>query len=112
MTLNDVKAQKPLVGFLPPDLSKREVQLATLGWFQPSIVFYAGREVRNHAQDRFEELESMLVLPRETYLFTTASQAAKLRARGWELTELGRHYDFYRNIEALAIKVEGRAKLN
>ena len=111
-TLNDVKAQKPLVGFLPPDLSKREVQLATLGWFQPSIVFYAGREVRNHAQDRFEELESMLVLPRETYLFTTASQAAKLRARGWELTELGRHYDFYRNIEALAIKVEGRAKLN
>ena len=110
-TLNDVKAQKPLVAFLPADLSKREVQIATLGWFQPSIVFYVGREVKVHQQDKFEELEkTVLDIPRETYLFTTIPQSEKMRERGWEFTEMGRHYDFYRNLEVLALKVEGRSK--
>jgi hypothetical protein len=54
--------------------------------------------------------KTVLDIPRETYLFTTIPQAEKMRERGWEFTEMGRHYDFYRNLEVLALKVEGRSK--
>lgn len=104
-SLNPYKAPNHLAEALPDDQLKRDVNLCTWGWFQPSIVFYCRREVRNFQEAQLAEIESFLASPRESYLFTTEPLAQKLRERGWTLSERGRHYDFYKNVQVGAWQV-------
>jgi hypothetical protein len=96
------KAPKELVrdsGVADPS---RDLRLAHCDWFQPSVVFYAGREVQE--MKSAEMAAGFLVTPTPGYLFIPADT--------WELVEpkvpvptrvAARHYDFLRNREILVV---------
>jgi 4-amino-4-deoxy-L-arabinose transferase-like glycosyltransferase len=102
VALNDFKAARPLALSLPEDQTRREVRVATFNWFQPSIVFYCQRQVRQ--LDNEDEVENFLESPWESYLF--------LPAETWEALEpqmpvgtrlLARNYDLYRHNEIVVV---------
>jgi 4-amino-4-deoxy-L-arabinose transferase-like glycosyltransferase len=80
----------------------RDLRLAHCDWFQPSVVFYAGREVQE--MKSAEMAAGFLAVPTPGYLFIPAST--------WELVEpkvpvptriAARHYDFLRNRDILVV---------
>jgi hypothetical protein len=80
-----------------------DASVASLGWFQPSLVFYARRDVLK-LQD-LAGAQAFLAQPRPAYLF--------LPAKLWEeiaphiLTphaEVARHYDFYRRTDVVVVR--------
>jgi hypothetical protein len=99
------KAPKELVRASGVDDPSRDIRLGHFDWFQPSLVFYARREVTEvFSPDKAAEF---LAVPTPGYLFVPA--------KTWEVVEpkvtvptriVGRHRDFYRNCDVLVVTNE------
>lgn len=100
------KAAKELVrasGVSSPD---RDIRLAHHDWFQPSIVFYAQREVGEVFGP--EAVAEFLAVPTPGYLFVPASTWEKIEPQvKVPVRVAARHYDFYRNKEILVVTNDG-----
>jgi hypothetical protein len=102
LAIDSRKAPRELVRASGVSDPSRDLRLAHFDWFEPSLVFYARREV---AEMKSPELAaSFLAIPTPGYLF--------IPAKTWELVEakvtvptriVARHHDFYRNCEILVV---------
>jgi hypothetical protein len=102
LTIDAQKAPKELVRASGVDDPSRDVRLAHFDWFQPSVVFYARRELTEvFSPDKAAEF---LAVPTPGYLFVPA--------KTWEQVEpkvtvpiriVARHRDFYRNCDILVV---------
>jgi 4-amino-4-deoxy-L-arabinose transferase-like glycosyltransferase len=102
LVMDEYKAPKSLVrdsGIANP---ARDVRVARLEWFQPSVVFYAQREVTELKS--VEDVTKFLAVPTPGYLF--------IPAKTWEQVEtkvavptriIARHHDFLKNYEVLVV---------
>jgi len=96
------KAPKELVsaaGLCQPDA---EIRIASYAYFQPSLVFYSQREVKQ-LQNESAALE-FLESPMPGYLICPSKSWAELspKAQGTH-TVLARHHDLYRNYEVVVV---------
>ncbi len=98
------KAPRELVGALPADQQSRDVRVAAFNYFQPSLVFYCGREVeRLHNEYQVYEF---LRCPLPSYLFVRAEAWRRFRAKvslALPVREVARHYDLYDHTEVVVI---------
>jgi 4-amino-4-deoxy-L-arabinose transferase-like glycosyltransferase len=101
-TLNASKAPSALADCIAPHPAEPDILLGCYDYFQPSLVFYCGREVSRLKSDA--EVESYLRWPLPVYLF--------MPAPAWERMEeqmtmphrvIGRRHDLYRNCDVLVI---------
>jgi 4-amino-4-deoxy-L-arabinose transferase-like glycosyltransferase len=96
------KSTRPLVAAFQARQQEPDIRVACYQYYQPSLVFYCGREV-----DRLGEADQALAFlryPIPVYLFLPASAWDKLQIK---LTTphhvLGRHADLYRQDEILVV---------
>jgi 4-amino-4-deoxy-L-arabinose transferase-like glycosyltransferase len=88
------KAPRALAASLPADQTRRDVRVATLGYSQPSLVFYCQRTVRS--LDREQDAIQFLDASVPSYLVLPAAYWEQMRARAPQgCRELGRRYDMY-----------------
>lgn len=103
VTLDAHKAPRALVtaaGLAPDDA---ETRAASFGWFQPTLVFYARREVQKLHD--LEGVQGFLAQPRPAYLFAPASLWEKIAPHiRTPHAEVARHYDFYRRTEVVVVR--------
>ncbi len=100
------KAPRELVRASGVDDPTREMRLAHIDWFQPSVVFYAHREVADLKS--VEQAAEFLAVPTPGYLFVPV--------KTWEqfvepkvavpTRIVARRYDFYRNSEIIVVTNE------
>src|SRR5207244_1455476 len=92
------KAPKELVRASGVADPTRDLRLAHYDWFEPSVVFYAGREV---AEVKSPELAAgFFAVPTPGYLFVPVKTWETLEAKVTVPTRIiARHHDFYRNCE-------------
>jgi hypothetical protein len=103
LEMDRYKSPRELVrasGLAAPD---RDVRVGSVDWFQPSVVFYARREVQKLATA--EEVTAFLTNPTRGYLFVPEPTWNK-----WFPDRLrvaypvaARHFDFYKNCDILVI---------
>jgi 4-amino-4-deoxy-L-arabinose transferase-like glycosyltransferase len=105
LAVDPYKAPKELVRASGVGDPSRDLRLAHYEWFQPSVVFYARREVVEMKSP--EAVAAFFATPTPAYLFVPA--------RTWEALErhvpvptrvVARHYDFYRNYEVVVVTNE------
>ena len=97
------KAPRELVRKSGVDNPGRDVRLAGYDWFQPSVVFYARREVVKLPSP--EKAAEFLAVPTPGYLFVPEPTWRKWIQDKVAVPyhEAGRHFDFYRNCDVLVI---------
>jgi hypothetical protein len=96
------KAPRELVRLLPADQTQREVRIAVYGYFQPSLVFYCGREVA--VLEGEQQARDFLDGPLPSYLILPADRWAELRPKlGDRCQELGSKYDLYDGCEIVVV---------
>lgn len=100
------KAPRELVRLAGVADSSRDLRLGGYDWFQPSVVFYAGRQVEKLPSP--EAAAEFLAVPTPGYLFIPeptwkqwVEDKVKVRHR-----VAARHHDFYRNCEVLLVTNE------
>jgi 4-amino-4-deoxy-L-arabinose transferase-like glycosyltransferase len=86
------KAARALVAALPADQLERDVRVATLVYFQPSLVFYCRREVRR--LETPAQASEFLCGPLPSYLFIRGETWDKLSPHV-PFRAVARHYDLY-----------------
>jgi 4-amino-4-deoxy-L-arabinose transferase-like glycosyltransferase len=80
----------------------RDVRVATFEWFQPSVVFYTGREVDR--LDSVEELNEFLAVPTPAYLFLPAPSWERVAANVTARNRIAaRHPDFLKQCDIVVI---------
>jgi hypothetical protein len=99
------KAARPLARSLPADQLCRDVRVGAFGYFQPSMVFYCGRQVER------VEGEAMAIQflrgPLPSYLFVPAEQWRTLRGMvDVPAREVARHRDLYAGREIVLVSNE------
>lgn len=96
------KAPKSLVAQSGAFRQDEEVRTASFCYFQPSLVFYCGREVSELAteQDALDFLRS----PFPSYLFCPADVAQALLAQMPTLSVLSRQRDFYKGWDVVVLR--------
>jgi hypothetical protein len=97
------KAPKELVRESGVSDPSRDLRLAHFDWFQPSVVFYARREVAE--VPTAEKAAEFLTVPTPAYLFLPAKTWEQfVQAKVTVPTQIvARHYDFYRNCEIVVV---------
>src|SRR5205823_187839 len=96
------KATRPLANAIHGRQVEREVRVACYGYFQPSLVFYCGREVAALGTDRQAldflrgPLQVFLVTPRDAW------QRLAAQARGPHRL-LGAYRDVYRGCDVVVV---------
>jgi hypothetical protein len=102
LAVDEQKAPRELVRASGVSDPSRDVRLAHFDWFQPSVVFYARREVAEvHSP---EAAAWFLAVPTPSYLFVPAKTWERVEAKVWVPTRVvARHHDFYRNYEILVV---------
>jgi 4-amino-4-deoxy-L-arabinose transferase-like glycosyltransferase len=103
LVVDSRKAPRELVRISGVGDASRDLRLAHFDWFQPSVVFYAGREVTE--LNTPECAAKFLAVPTPGYLFVPAQTWEQLvEAKVPVRTQIvARHYDFYRNCEILVV---------
>jgi 4-amino-4-deoxy-L-arabinose transferase-like glycosyltransferase len=101
--MNRYKAPQQLVQATGLANPTRDVRLAAYGWFEPSLVFYAGREVRELKS--VEHIAEFLAVPTPAYLFVPEQPWHELLSAGVKAPYriAARHYDLSRNCQVLVI---------
>ncbi|MBA4062873.1 MAG: hypothetical protein C0501_04040 [Isosphaera sp.] len=80
----------------------RDVRVAALGWFQPSVVFYTGREVER--LPTAEAAARFLAVPTPGYLFVPAAVWERLAAAvPGPHRVAARHFDFLKNCDVVVV---------
>jgi hypothetical protein len=103
LAIDTQKAPRELVRASGVADPSRDIRLAHFDWFQPSVVFYAQREV---AEVKSAELAALfLAVPTPGYLFIPAKTWEQhVETKVWVPTRVvARHHDFYRNCEVLVV---------
>jgi hypothetical protein len=97
------KAPRPLVRAVLGDEAERDVRIGCYqGCFEPSLVFYARRDVLILNSDL--AAAELLRYPVETYLFLPAAQWERLRPLVTTPCRLvGRHRDLYRKCDVVVV---------
>ncbi len=100
------KAPKELVRASGVDDPTRDLRLAQLHWFQPSLVFYAKREVVPLKAP--EQVAMFLAVPTPGYLFVPAALWDQIEPQVRVPTRIvARHYCFLRNGDILVVTNDG-----
>lgn len=103
------KAPRGLVAQAQLRQPHRQIRLAAVGWFQPSVVFYAQREVEK--LQTVEQAIDFLSQPEESYLFVPEA--------GWKQIEnlvpvrtrtVAKRYDFYRKLNVIVVTNSAESK--
>jgi hypothetical protein len=103
VALDAHKAPRALVAATRLATDDTEVVVACLGWFQPSLVFYARREVQR-IQD-LEGAKAFLAQPRPAYLFVPAGLWKQIAPQiSTPHTEVARRFDFYRRTDVVVVR--------
>ena len=102
LAIDEQKAPKELVRASGLADATRDVRVAHFDWFQPSVVFYARREVTEvFTPDTAAEF---LAVPTPGYLFVPAKTWEQMEAKVPVPTRVvARHRDFYRNCDVLVV---------
>jgi hypothetical protein len=88
------KSPRPLIQALPADQLDRDVRLGCFHYFQPSLVFYAQRQVALLSEEK--EVREFLQSPLPAYLFVPAQVWNQIQGRVPVVCrEVGRHHDLY-----------------
>ncbi len=96
------KAPRPLVEAVRREQDAPEIRVACYRYFQPSLVFYAHRQVWQLDSD--EQVVELLRYPMEVYVFLPSAEWEGLRERvttPWRA--VARHRDLYRNCEVVVV---------
>lgn len=103
VALDAHKAPRALVTAAGLARDDAEARAASFGWFQPTLVFYARREVqRLHHQ---KGVQAFLAQPWPAYLFAPASLWEQIAPHiRTPHAEVARHYDFYRRTEVVVVR--------
>lgn len=92
--LDQHKAPRALAAALPADHERQEVRLAAYGWFQPSLVFYARREIER--PDEVAQVNLFLAQPLPAYLFVPEQTWGQIESQMPPRTRVvGRKRDLY-----------------
>ncbi|MFM8271006.1 MAG: hypothetical protein ACKODX_01535, partial [Gemmata sp.] len=103
--MDPYKAPKELVRESGVSDPARDVRLAHCDWFQPSLVWYARREVKEVPSA--ETAAEFLAVPTPGYLFIPAKTWDRVAGAVPTPTRIvARHYDFYRNCEIVVVTNE------
>ncbi|MCI0704159.1 MAG: glycosyltransferase family 39 protein [Planctomycetia bacterium] len=106
VAVDSYKAPKELVRASGVGDPSRDLRLAHCDWFQPSVVFYAKREVVE--LNSAEKVAEFLAIPTPGYLFIPAKTWERIEEKVTVPTRIvARHYDFYRNCEVVVVTNEG-----
>lgn len=102
------KAPRELVRASGADNPNRDQRLAAYGWFQPSVVYYTGREVA--VLESPAAVEAFLAVPTTAYLFVPEpvwreQLAGRVRS---PLHVAARHHDFLEKCDVLVISNQTR----
>jgi 4-amino-4-deoxy-L-arabinose transferase-like glycosyltransferase len=92
--LNDAKPARHLADALPASHRQDEIRLAACRWWQPSLVFYAGREVAQ--LDGPREVAEFLAQGLPAYAFLLEADLEELRQYPVPVRVLTRRGDLYR----------------
>jgi hypothetical protein len=96
------KAPRTLIAAAGASRPGEEVRIATLAYFQPSLVYYCRREVSELAST--EQAATFLRSPWPTYLFCPANLGEELAAASGGLLHIrGRHHDLLRGGEVVVV---------
>jgi 4-amino-4-deoxy-L-arabinose transferase-like glycosyltransferase len=96
------KAPRALIQAMPEDHTRREVRVAALDYFQPSLVFYCQREVHCPQDDLFAL--DFLRTPLPVYLFVSEEKWQQLKLFAPQTYRLvARHRDLYNGREVLLV---------
>jgi hypothetical protein len=95
------KATKPLIALAGACRPTDEVRVASFCYFQPSLVFYARREVAELMTER--DALDFLRGPFPAYLVCPADVATAIQARLPLTGVLARHRDFYKGWEVVVL---------
>jgi hypothetical protein len=99
------KAPRDLVRASGVSDPARDLRLAHCDWFQPSLVWYARREVKE--MPSAEKVAEFLAVPTPGYLFVPAKTWEHVAGAVPTPTRVvARHYDFYRNCEIVVVTNE------
>jgi len=103
LAVDSQKAPRELVRTSGVSDPSRDLRLAHFDWFQPSVVFYAQREVVEMKSP--DMAANFFSVPTPGYLFIpTKTWEQLLEAKVTVPTRIvARHYDFYRNCEILVV---------
>jgi 4-amino-4-deoxy-L-arabinose transferase-like glycosyltransferase len=103
LVIDQRKAARELVRESGAGDPGRDLRLAQFHWFQPSLVFYTGREVSELKE--VERAAEFLAVPTPAYLFVP-EQTWERNLRpyvGVPTRVVARRYDFYRNLDILVV---------
>jgi 4-amino-4-deoxy-L-arabinose transferase-like glycosyltransferase len=100
-TIDAHKAPRELVAMADLPRNADEIRIASYAYFQPSLVFYAQREVKPLAGEN--EAVAHLASPLPAYLITTERVWNELSARLGNCKLLARHHDLYHNTEIVVV---------
>ncbi|MDY3558893.1 glycosyltransferase family 39 protein [Gemmata sp. JC673] len=103
LVIDPYKAPKELVRASGVDDPSCDVRLAHCDWFQPSVVFYARREVVEMMNA--EKVAEFFSLPTPGYLFIPEKTwTERVEPKMTVPTQVvAKHYDFYRNCDVLVV---------
>jgi 4-amino-4-deoxy-L-arabinose transferase-like glycosyltransferase len=95
------KAPKDLIAAAGLPRPFDEIRIATLDYFQPSLVYYAQREVTLLPNE--SEALIHLASPLQTYLICPAKTWDQLVTKAPRCRTLTKHYDLYRNVDVVVV---------
>jgi 4-amino-4-deoxy-L-arabinose transferase-like glycosyltransferase len=103
LVIDERKAARELVRQSGTGDPGRDLRLAQFHWFQPSLVFYTGREVSELKEP--EVAAAFLAVPTPAYVFVPEQTWERnLRPHVAVPTRVvARRYDFYRNLDILVV---------
>jgi 4-amino-4-deoxy-L-arabinose transferase-like glycosyltransferase len=102
-TLNDMKAPRELIEQSQARRLDREIRIGCFDYFQPSLVFYSGREVRQLATE--SDVQNFLRSPLETYLFVPKATWEQLAANApHSARPIAGHMDVFRRCEVVVVR--------
>jgi 4-amino-4-deoxy-L-arabinose transferase-like glycosyltransferase len=100
--IDSLKAPEALASVIRERHTDPEIRIATYQYFQPSLVFYCGREVVQFSSD--QQVVDLLSGPLPAYLFVPSQVWGDLQAKVTEkVSILGTHRDLYRNCDVVLI---------
>jgi 4-amino-4-deoxy-L-arabinose transferase-like glycosyltransferase len=102
--LDQKRAPRALVATTGLGDPTRDLRVAAFGWFEPSVVFYTGREVAR--LDAPAAVAEFLAVPTPGYVFVHGAAWEKLSADVPTARVVARRYDFLKRCDVLVVTNE------
>lgn len=95
------KAPKELIAAAGLPRPFDEIRIGTLEYFQPSLVYYAQREITQLPNEK--EALDHLSSPLQTYLICPSKTWDQLVVKAPRCRTVAKHYDLYRNVDVVVV---------